>query len=180
MLVNQVGYTRRAFEALSSNRLQAGWGQEPAEILTGDGNEEIAEFLAEIFTQPVAQSDEHLYKLTVAVAEKLFAADLLDGLLYPTVAMRANADNFALKPRYADNHLRFLKAEFARIDGVRDFAYDITALDTATTLDDDGTIRWKGRLDIWVLRNQGDQLTFQVENGEWVARDPDGNIVKPE
>lgn len=179
LLVNQVGYTRRTFDTLGSARQQAGWGPEPADVSAGEGNEEIAEFLAELFTQQVAKGDEHTYKLTVAVAEKLFMDDLFDGLLYPTVPMRANADNFALKPRYADKHLRFLKAEFARIDAERDFAYDITVLDTATELGDDGSIRWRGRLDQWVLRNQGDQLTFTAENGKWVARDARGKIVEP-
>ena len=179
MLVNQVGYTRRTFDILGSGRPQVGWGPEPADVPTGEGNKEIAGFLAELFTRPVAKCDEHSYNITVAVAEKLFLDDLFDGLLYPTVSMRANADNFALKPRYADKHLRFLKAEFARIDAERDFAYDITVLDTATELGDDGSIRWRGRLDQWVLRNQGDQLTFTAENGKWVARDASANIVEP-
>jgi hypothetical protein len=178
MLVNQVGYTRQAFDALGSLRPSAGWSLEPADIPTGQGNEEIAEFLGELFTRPVARGDEHAYKLTVAVAEKLFSDDLFDGLLYPTVPMRANADNFALKPRYADKHLRFLGAEFARIDSERDFAYDITVLDTAAELGADGTIRWRGRLEQWVL-SKGEQLTFTAENGEWVARDASGNVVEP-
>jgi len=179
LLVNHVGYTRQAFDALGSARQQAGWGPQPAEFPSWDGNEEIAEFLARLFTQRVAKGEEHFYKLTVAVAEKLFADDLFDGLLYPTVAMRGNADNFAVKPRYADKHLRFLKAEFVRIAAERDFAYDITVLDTATELGSDGSILWSGRLDQWVLRNQGDELTVEVENGRWVARDARGNIVEP-
>jgi hypothetical protein len=165
---------------LNSNRLGTGWGPEPIEIPNGDGNKEISQFLSEIFTQQIAQDNTHLYKLTVAVAEKLFNDDLFDGLIYPTVAMQANADNFALKPRYADRNLRFLKAECLRIDRVRDSGYDINGIDSATSLDDNGNIQWTGHPSAWVLRNQGDQLTFREENGDWVARDKDGNIVEPE
>ena len=178
LLVNQVGYTANAFTALESNR-RHGWGPEPAEIPLGDGNKEVADFLAEIFTQRVSSVDDHLYKLTVAVAEKLSSDPQFNGLIYPTVAMRANADNFALKPQFADAHLKFVKAEFARIDTVRDFGYDINVLDTATALQPDGSIQWKGRLDNWIL-GPGEQLIMHAENGEWVAKDLAGNIVAPE
>lgn len=178
LLVNQAGYTAQAFLNLGSTR-QHGWGPQPAEIPFGEGNEEVAEFLAEIFTQQIQRGEEHFYKLTVAVAEKLSSFDLFDGLIYPTVAMRANADNFALKPRFADAHLKFLKAEFARIDGVRDFGYDINVLDTATALRQDGFIQWKGHVDNWTLR-PGEQVAMHAENGEWVAKDLAGNIVPPD
>lgn len=121
-----------------------------------------------------------MYKLSVAIAEKLFSDDMFDGLLYPTVQMQANADNLAIKPRYADSHLKFLKAEFARINAVREIALDIDVLDTAVELEADGKIVWRGRRDQWVLREQGDQLTLSVENGRWVARDNIGRIVDPE
>ncbi len=179
LLVNHVGYTREAFGTIGSGRTQAGWSREAAEIPALDGVEEIVEFLAKLFTRRVAIGEEGNYKLTVAVAEKLFADDLFGGLLYPAVAMRANADNFALKSQYADNHLRFVKAELARIDAELDFGYQITVLDTAGELGGDGSIQWRGRLDQWTLRNKGDQLSFVVENGSWVARDSDGKVVEP-
>lgn len=178
MMVNHVGYVQPTFEALRSARV-AGTSIEFAQVPPGEGHEEIAKFLAELFTKSVARGEEQIYKLTNAVAEKLFIHDLFDGLLYPTIQMRANADNFALKPRYADVHLKFLKIEFARIDSEYDFKYDITLLDTAITLGDDGSIQWRGRNDRWVVQNAGDQLTLSVENGRWVARDVNG-IVGPE
>jgi len=174
--VNHVGYSEAAFKTLSSVRQQAGWAPRPANHL----NEAVSNFLAEIFTRIVPVGSEYEYKLSVAAAEKLFADDIFDGLLYPTVAMRANADNFALKLRYANDNLRFQKAEYARIERVRDFAYDITWLDTATELEEDGAIRWKGRLDQWVIREPYGQLTFTAQNGEWIARNRDGEIVQSE
>ena len=143
-------------------------------------NEAVSNFLAEIFTRVVPVGSEHEYKLSVAIAEKLFADDIFNGLLYPTVAMRANADNFALKLRYANDNLRFVKAEYARIDRVRDFAFDITWLDTATELAEDGAIQWKGRLDQWVIKEPYGQLTFTAQDGDWIARNRVGEIVQPE
>jgi len=176
LLVNHVGYSEATFKTLASVRQKAGWGPHPAKHL----NEAVSVFLAEIFTRIVRVGSEHEYKLSVAIAEKLFADYIFDGLLYPTVAMRGNADNFALKLRYANNNLQFLKAEYARIEHVRDFAFDITWLDTATELEGDGTIRWKGRLDQWVIKEPCGQLTFTAQNGDWIARDRAGEIVRPE
>jgi hypothetical protein len=176
LVVNHVGYTSRTFHALGSNRPHAGWGNEPAEQINGT----VAEFLSETFTSIVAPGSEHQYKLSVAIAEKLSAHDMFDGLLYPTVAMRGNADNFALKTGYADKHLRFVRAEFARIDHVREFSFDITMLDTATELAADGDIVWRGRLDQWVLREQNDTIVLTAEKDGWVARDMSGKIVEPE
>ena len=43
-----------------------------------------------------------------------------------------------------------------------------------------GLIEWKGRTPQWTLQNRGDDLTFSVENGTWIARDAEGNPVEPE
>jgi len=174
ILVNHVGYTQRSFDALLSNRKQASWGHEPVNHL----NEAVSDFLGEIFTQIIPRGSEYRYKISVAIAEKLFLDDIFDGLLYPSIAMRANADNFAVKLRYANAYLQFQRAEYARIEHVRDFAFDFTVLDTATELGADGSICWRGRLDQWVISEPFGQLHFTAENGEWVARDKHGNIVE--
>jgi hypothetical protein len=141
LMVNHVGYTRQVFDALGSARRIASWGPEPP-AANGD-EQEIMDFLADVFTRIVPPGEEQLYnKLTVAVAEKLFDGDPFDGLLYPSVKMYANADNIALKPRFADEHLRFLKAELVRIEAVREFAYNIQVLDTAPEIAPNGTIEW--------------------------------------
>jgi hypothetical protein len=90
----------------------------------------------------VSKGSEEIYKLSSAIAECLFADDIFNGLIYPTVEMRANGDNLALKLRYADKNLRFLKAEYARIDAVSGFTYKITVLDFATPLAPDGRLLW--------------------------------------
>ena len=179
MLVNHVGYTERTFQVLRSKRPHVGWSSEPTFIPGGDANRFIAEFLSEAFRRRVAVGSEHEYILTIAIAEKLFLHDLFDGLLYPSIAFWANADNFALKTQYVDNNLRFMKAEYARINDVQDNNYNITILDTATELAADGTIVWRGRLDQWVLRTRG-RFLVSVENGKYVVRNASGQIIDPE
>lgn len=177
MLVNHAGYTHNSFERLGSARTESHNFRKSSRPSIHD---EITETLAEIFTRPSPQEGDHLYHLTSIVADFLFGDDQFDGLLYPTIAMRANSDNIAVKPRYADNHLRFLKAEYIRVDEVGDFSYRITILDTASGLDETGAILWRGRLPHWAMKDGREQLTFTVENGEWLARDMAGNIVEPE
>jgi len=178
LLVNHVGFTSQAFEKLGSRQYEALWGDRVKDH--GEVNSEISAFLADIFTQRIPENENYRHKLSVAVAEKLFSGDMFDALLYPSIAANANCDNLAIKPRYADANLRFLRAEFVRINAVRDLAVDTTVLDTAVTVDDDGTIQWRGHGDQWVLRKKGDELTMTAENGRWVGRDADGRIVEPE
>lgn len=179
-LVNHVGFTPRSFTALNSRRTSAGWETESTEAEDDQANHDVAEFLADVFTQRVPADGEYLYKITAAVSEMLFADDIFNGLIYPTVAMRANADNIALKARYVDEHLQFIKAEFLRVDAVREFGFDITIIDTAKDLASDGAIQWRGRPEHWVLHHKGDRLILTAESGRWVARDVAGNIVEPE
>jgi len=179
MMVNHVGYTEPTFKALGSKRPHAGWSSEPAFIPGDNANRFIAEFLSEAFARRVAVDSEYEYILTIAIAEKLFSHGLFDGLLYPSIALWANADNFALKANYVDNNLRFIKAEYAGINDVQDNLFKVTPLDTATELSADGTIVWKGRPDQWVIR-PGEQFKFAAENGKWVVRDAFGKIVDPQ
>jgi hypothetical protein len=131
LLANHVGYTRTVFGRLASNREQAGWGGAPARVPGNAINQQVAEFLADAFTRPVQAGSEHLNKLPVAIAEKLFSDKIFDALLYPTVPMNANADNLAIKPRYADTYLQFVRAEFAQITALREFSFDVDVLESA-------------------------------------------------
>jgi hypothetical protein len=179
MMVNHIGYTEPTFKALGSKRPHAGWGYKPTFIPGDDANWFIAEFLSEAFTRRVAAGSEHEYKLTIAIGEKLFSHDLFDGLLYPSIAFGANADNFALKNQYADNNLRFVKAEYAKIEAVEDNFFEINISDTATKLEVDDRIIWKGRRDQWVIRPR-ERFKVAVENGKWVVKNASGKIVDPE
>jgi len=179
MMVNHVGYTDPAFKVLGAKRPHAGWSSEPAFIPGDNANRFIAEFLSEIFTRRVKTGSEHEYILTIAIAEKLFSHGLYNGLLYPSIALWANADNFALKTNYVDNNLRFIKAEYANITDAKENFFNVTVLDTATELLADGTIVWKGPPDKWVIP-PGETVKVSSENGKWVVRNASGKIVEPQ
>lgn len=173
LLINHVGYTDAAFDALHSDRAHTGLGFEP-EPAPGDAtNVMIKNFLAETFTKVV--QTEHEYKLSVAVAERMFSDDLFNALIYPTIQMNANADNIAVKTRYADTCLQFKRAEYVRIDAIEDEGIWAPVLDTATALAEDGSIKWKGHADRWTIPN--DRTTYSQEGGSIVARDASGIIL---
>jgi len=181
LLVNNVGYTKTCFFNLKSNRESQTWGEIKKEVNIPETNDLVNEFLSQEFTKIVPAGKEYLYKISIAIAEKLFSDDLFDGLLYPTISMRANADNFALKPRYIEEKKIVIKmVEYIQIDTKEDFKYRITVLDFANSFKEDGTIEWKGRPPHWVLREKGDELKLIAKNGKWVAIDKAGNIVEPE
>jgi hypothetical protein len=105
---------------------------------------------------------------------------MFDGLLYPALAMRGNADNLAIKPPAVDKKLAFKKADFFQIEDYSDNSYKVTWLDFANSLSCEGKIEWKGRLPQWKLGKKGEMLMLKVENGMWVARNPNGEVVEPE
>lgn len=181
LLVNNVGYTDTCFSKLNSNRNNPKYGEIKKETEVPTSNSLIDDFLTNEFTKVVPVDQEYLYKISIAIAEKLFSDDLFDGLLYPTIPMRGNADNLAIKPRYLDeNKLKIESVEFIRIDSKKDFTFQVTVLDFANSFKGDGSIEWKGRLPQWVLKEKDEELAFTAENGVWVARDKNGNIVEPE
>jgi hypothetical protein len=180
LLLTHVGYSTAAFKLLDSSRKFAGWGGNEDHIIGDKANREFADFLAEAFVRKVCAGQEGYYRITASIAEWLLHSDIINGLLYPTIAMKANSDNFAIKTEYFDKSIQFDHAEFDRIDGVENGQYNITILDTASEVNTGGNILWKGRLGKWELKNKGDSLTFQSEYGEWVARNDRGEIIKPE
>lgn len=92
--------------------------------------------------------------------------------------MSANADNLAIKPEWTETGLEFVGVELVHIDAVRGFKREVTVIDYATARSD-GSLDWTGRRPNWQLTENDQQLTFSVEQGIWVARDQDGNIVDP-
>jgi hypothetical protein len=178
MLLNNVGYTKTTFDQLGSSR-QPGWGPIQGERVDEPDNNLVAEYLARKFAELVPSGEEFRYKLTAAISEKFARPEPFDGLLYPALQMRGNADNVALKPRYADVALRFKRAQHARVDAVHDFSYDITVLDSAVALDAEHRFVWRGGADGWTVA-PGGVMRFTVENGKWVARDVHGNVVEPQ
>jgi len=82
------------------------------------------------------------------------------------MAMRANADNLALKPDCVDLHLSVRKVEYIGVDEADERGFKVTILDFADSFDEDGGIQWKGRRPHWVMTEKGQSCTLQ-----WRIRD---------
>jgi hypothetical protein len=169
-----LGYTAAVAEASRSSRPVPEYGQ----LGHTDARESdllVNKFLSDLFTSEHPERD---YLMSIAVAEKMLDAEMMDGLLYPSLAMSANADNIALKPRFADQHLRAIYAECLEITAVKGKRISVKGLDEARHISD-GKIEWLGHVGNWQLTKHGQQLLFEAVDGHWIARDEDGNIVDP-
>ena len=183
LLVNNVGYVDKTFEQLKSGRKNGNWwdylGPIPKEKKQ-DQNFIIRDYLASKFSRPIANDYNDYYKLTIAIAEHHFSSDIFDGLIYPTIQMRGNADNFAVKKSFVDSGgIELVDVYFIEITEIHDFEYKINRLDWANSILPNGDIEWKGRLPQWKL-GSGQELKVQAKNGKWVATDKDGNRVEPQ
>ena len=183
LIVNNVGYTDQTFKTLNSVRENQNWnknGNAHPETLIVE-NILVQDFLAKCFSQPISKNQTELYKLTIAIAEKHYVADIFGGLLYPTIQMRANGDNLALRTSFIEGGgLEFIEAEWIEVIKLHDFKYDINVLDWSNSISKDEKIEWKGRLPQWTIKGKGGELKMSVENGKWIARDKNDNIVNPE
>ncbi|MFI4957383.1 MAG: hypothetical protein ACHQAX_09285 [Gammaproteobacteria bacterium] len=120
--VSNIGYTSEVFTRLGSDRycpnLTPSDQRHPREA--SRSNIRIEEFLKEKFTEHVAPGNEHLYKLTAVIAGNLLTPDPENifklGLMYPSLAMHGNADNYALNPDLADKHLQIKRAWWLKVD----------------------------------------------------------------
>ncbi len=152
----------------------------------------VRDFFAHEFARAIPAGSEHLYKISVALAERVYLypltecgaseetarADKIGAIIYPAVAMRANVDNLALLPDFVDRYLTLHSVEWIRIDSRRDFSFEVTPVDFADTFRPDGTIEWKGRRARWQVA-PGDTVLVRVENGRYVVRAKDGRMVEP-
>ena len=117
-----VGYSQSVFHQMKSNRSMPTFGPDFDPRLQEHRNMLLEEFFAEQFTKEVPREEPWQFKISAAIAENRLSLQEADGVMYPTVAMRANSDNFALRPS-ADRKLILKKAEFVRVDAVEDFSF---------------------------------------------------------
>jgi hypothetical protein len=94
--------------------------------------------------------------------------------------MHGNADNLAIKPRFADNCLEFERAEFCRLESVRNGRIVFIVLDTAARCDHDGAIQWTGRSGQWARRDPSDERTLSPDSSRWFAQDELDQVIELE
>jgi hypothetical protein len=112
-------------------------------------NQDITAFLTEMFTQIVPGGQEYRYKVSICLAEMLMSDDRLAGIIYPTIAMFANADNVALKPAFVDAGLHFECADCLLITGARPRILNSQKLAICRNADEAGALKWEGYGALW-------------------------------
>jgi hypothetical protein len=182
LTANRAGFTPEVFDALGAQR-----SLPPHSLPGSDSSSRVSNlvnsFIAEIFTQIVPTGEPWRYRLPAAVSEVLLghAPTLIDGLIYPTVAMSANEDNLALRPDFAKTKLRPVYAKYIEISAVSPTSVTYSTLDEARRFDVVDTIHWLGHEGEWVFKNVGDELTvtFVGAGRYWEARNAAGEVVEP-
>lgn len=153
--VSNIGYTESNFKILGSTRPNPqGRSHDETGQVQNKENILVKNFFAQAFSQFVPKDKMELYTLTIAIAEKHYHGPLNDikndlsatqfeGLMYPTIAMNANADNLAIRPSVIDTGgLQFEHVDYLEVKNVVGQDYDINLLSFADSLDESGIIEW--------------------------------------
>ncbi|MCL4415105.1 MAG: hypothetical protein M1365_00165 [Actinobacteria bacterium] len=183
IILNHIGFTYENTNILQSKRkLSEIYSFVNAENTNrfGDLNEHVYSYLSSKFAEEIPLNEEYKYKLTIAIWRKFTVGNLLHGILYPSVAMYGNSDNIALKAAHVDK-LSFVNSTFIEVTAqeIQKNQFQTKIIDTATSIGENEKLVWSGRNFQWKLTNQNDQLTFAVEQGQWIVRDSQGMEVDP-
>lgn len=185
MLVNNVGYTNSAFSKMASNRELPSYAKEkvgkPEEI---GSNKLVGNFLAETFCQKISENEHEKYLLTNAISEKHFSENPqegvvhIQGLMYPTIKMNANADNISLeKQTIDDNYLKFEKVEYIEILQVEQEKFTYKIIDIAFNVTEENII-WENMDFHWIGDTSIDLVIIKQDN-ILQAYNYEGDIIEP-
>jgi hypothetical protein len=122
LLVGPIGYTKSNLERLGARRECPEFiVPRPQDSEDYSHNESITAYLAELFTQQVPNSEEYRYKPSIAIAESFFNYRYtqldyrFEGIIYPTLALRASCENLALTEEFASTGLMLTAADFVQV-----------------------------------------------------------------
>ena len=217
MIVNNIGYTEQVFKELGAGRELPDFtpkldpeGKEQtvelptlseehrAVLLSQDENREVREAFSRLFMQSVPEAENYKYKLTTAIGEMHLGTVTHDsdksirfaGILYPSTRMWANGDNLALQSWFVGN-LEFRKAVHVKIKKKNEKSVDISYEDAAHEFDEDGNLKWLGRIQNWKVPPgatfkgvveagvdvDGDYESSKDGSLHWVMYDSSGKVV---
>jgi hypothetical protein len=163
VLLNTVGYHPSVRKKYNSSAEPQSW-ELPPDNYRKPAHRLIWKFFAEEFSRPVPVGSEDLYRVTVAIAERLLGFSprgrptidsgewispegpiRFGGILYPTLAMRANGDNVAILPEVIDTCLVLRSVDFLEIVNTDDLRFTIRTIDHAAKYTPEGEIEWTDR-----------------------------------
>jgi hypothetical protein len=178
LAVSPIGFTQKALQKLKSDKDITNWDITNYPLEVDAGNRLVHEFLANCITERVLPGEEYKYKLTIALARILLATDFVHGVAYPTVSMRGNGINLAIKTDFVDRALKFVSAEFLEVTKVDNSEFSLKKLYSADKIENNRIV-WHAEPLSWKLEPSR-MIRVTVENGKWIARDEKGNLVEPE
>lgn len=147
LVIFPIGYTSEIFAELNSARgcpiIVPEQNKDPRE--NNLPNTQIRKFFTQEFMRVVRSGQKYLYKLSAAIAENFFICTDACGIVYPTIAMNANAENFAINPCFVQSHLKLQSANWYRIDNInkKNLEYTVTSLAYADSFGINGEIEWR-------------------------------------
>ena len=172
MLVNNVGYMYDALRQLGSQRDMPFWQSNSTHEISSEANVYALNGLADFFVERVPDDENHRYKRTIAIAEKMVPDDTFAGLAYPTVANHGNAENWVLRTDWVAGNMSPKVAYFIFIEQANDSNFEFRFLDYASEFD--SGIGWRGKGPTWA---SDPNCVFRLvyENGCWGlnAKDPE-------
>lgn len=141
----------------------------------------IYSFFDTKFSEQIHDTFSFRYKVTSAIAELLIRDNLFDhkaaGLAHTSVAYPGGADNIVLLPDYVDSSLSLDYVEELEIVDVTDEGFEVKSTDIATDFASN-IIHWEGRTKQHTIPPKS-KANFVMENGGWVMKDTEGNIIDP-
>lgn len=179
--ISHIGFTGEVKERLGSTRdLDAVHDFVIKTKSLGDLNSLVYEFLANQFTAHVSEEQNHLYKMSVVIANMLMSSEDVQGITYPSIATSGNSDNIVLVPEFVVKGLALVSMEYIEITKIDGYKITSKVIDTATEFDlseaERGKILWSGRF----LSLPGDIASFtSLVNNELLSRDSGGNRIEP-
>lgn len=171
VVLQPIGYTDGTVNQLGDARAAAGWGligQEPVH-LRFEGH------VRRLFTDPTPAPST--YRLSSIFAQMLMRGDRVDGVIYPSFAMKSNGENVALKTSVADQALKLTHAKICVVTDALESSFQSTTLDIAE-ISAAGSLRWKGPDEKWEIRKQSEELRVISDGYRWRAFDSSG-IERP-
>jgi len=154
-----IGYTPEVFEQSSSSR------EVPFQLASILSMPYVHRFLSEHFCRVINNRNSHEYKISATFAQMAYQSTGLHGVLYPSLAMRANGDNMALRRDVISNgtiKLRWL--EWVEITECHDMRYSIKTLLHSERFEH-GRIYWD---EIQPVSLQpGEKMRISVKNGRY-------------
>ncbi len=147
----------------------------------------IHEFICREFTMVDSQNGGLAYKTSIALFDLLARSKMMNGIIdtgikidgmnYPSVALRADDTNIALFPPSADRALRLYEAHVFRVNEISPKSVDVTYLDEGREGVPTGDMTWSGHRPAWTDTSDG-RVVFRDTDTGWRVFHPDGRELR--